>query len=52
MSATRSGLRALGDRRDESSAHLAEALRAGFTAVEIEQLAELLPLLERLGREL
>ena len=52
MSITRAGLKALGEVRNETVAHLAAALRGAFTETELEQLAELLPLLERLGREI
>jgi DNA-binding MarR family transcriptional regulator len=52
MSVTKAGLRALRDRRNETVAHLAAALRGAFTEAELEQLTELLPLLERLGQEI
>jgi DNA-binding MarR family transcriptional regulator len=52
MSVTKAGLQALGDRRNETVAHLAAALRDGFTETEIQQLVGLVALLERLGQQI
>ena len=52
LSITDAGLQLLNDRRSARTERLAEALGSGFTPAEIEQLAAIVPLLERLGESI
>jgi DNA-binding MarR family transcriptional regulator len=50
MSITAHGQQILRDRRAQSTERLARALAAGFTEGELDQLAAVVPLLERLAQ--
>ena len=50
LSVTETGQRILRDRRSARTRRLADALAAGFTATELEQLLAAAPLLERLAQ--
>jgi DNA-binding MarR family transcriptional regulator len=52
ISATEAGLRTLRDRRNARTQRLAQALSAGFTRPELEQLMAAAPLLERLAQSI
>ena len=52
LSLTPAGAAALSDSRDMRTRGLAAALRAEFTPAELDQLADLMPLLERLAQRL
>jgi DNA-binding MarR family transcriptional regulator len=52
ISATKSGLQALRNRRNARTEHLAQALSTGFTRSELEQLMAVAPLLERLAQSI
>ncbi len=52
MSVTDAGRRVMTHRRSEHAEKLAEALSAGFTQTELEQLEAAAPLLERLAQNL
>jgi DNA-binding MarR family transcriptional regulator len=52
MSITEAGLRVLRDRRNAGTQRLAQALSAGFTRSELEQLLAAAPLIERLAEKL
>jgi DNA-binding MarR family transcriptional regulator len=52
LSVTETGLALLRDRRNRRTEQLERALRAGFTASELEQLAAAAPLLERLANSI
>ncbi len=52
LSVTAPGVALLRDRRNRRTEELERALRAGFTATELEQLAAAAPLLERLANSI
>jgi DNA-binding MarR family transcriptional regulator len=52
ISATESGLEILRSRRNERTERLAQALSAGFTALELKQLMVAAPLIERLAQSI
>jgi DNA-binding MarR family transcriptional regulator len=52
ISATEAGLRTLRNRRNARTQRLAQALSAGFTRPELEQLMAAAPLLERLAQSI
>jgi len=52
MSITDAGQQVLRDRRNESTRRLAQALSAGFTSAELEQLMAVVPLLDRLAHNI
>jgi DNA-binding MarR family transcriptional regulator len=52
ISITEAGLRVLRDRRNAGTRQLAQALSAGFTRSELEQLLAAAPLIERLAEKL
>ena len=52
ISVTEAGLRVLRDRRNAGTQRLAQALSAGFTRSELEQLLAAAPLIERLAEKL
>jgi DNA-binding MarR family transcriptional regulator len=52
ISITEAGLRVLRDRRNAGTQQLAQALSAGFTRSELEQLLAAAPLIERLAEKL
>ncbi|HYB89382.1 MAG TPA: MarR family transcriptional regulator [Streptosporangiaceae bacterium] len=52
ISATETGLQALRNRRNARTQRLAQALSAGFTRPELEQLMAAAPLLERLAQSI
>jgi hypothetical protein len=52
MSITQDGLAVLRSRRDAKSQQLARALTAEFSPDELEQLAAITPLLERLAQNI
>jgi DNA-binding MarR family transcriptional regulator len=52
LSVSEPGLALLRDRRNRRNEELERALRAGFTATELEQLAAAAPLLERLANSI
>jgi len=52
ISITARGQQMLGDRRNERTLRLAEALSSGFTDAEVDQLMAVVPLLERLAQSI
>jgi DNA-binding MarR family transcriptional regulator len=52
MSITGAGQQVLRDRRNESTRRLAQALSAGFSGAELDQLMVAVPLLERLAQNI
>jgi DNA-binding MarR family transcriptional regulator len=52
MSITPAGQQVMRDRRDDSTRRLAQALSAGFTSAELEQLMAIVPLLDRLAQRI
>lgn len=52
MSITGPGQQVLRDRRNESTRRLAQALSAGFSSAELDQLMVAVPLLERLAQNI
>jgi DNA-binding MarR family transcriptional regulator len=52
LSVTAAGLKVVGNKRNARTVQLAQALSAGFTPSELEQLMAAAPLIERLAQSL